>query len=202
MAGHGSDEGGGWIWLVIIAGLAYWYFGTGKKPLQIETSPVVGAPLPPPQGASPPVTQPTTEPPTPAPETHNYNFAEDGAYGYVSAVSEEDRKRGVAIGDVLLFRYLGKSEGLYRIQWLNDSGQVISYYECPRQCGAIKAYAGGTMHRIPYNPQSLVGAAFEDAFLGKLRAKPIATPKPLVAEPAIEEPAQTTPSANGAAPLS
>lgn len=199
MAGQGNDEGGGWIWVVIIAGLAYWYFGTGKKPLQIETTPYVAPPLPATIATTPPTSQPAAKPPPPAPETHNYDFAEDGAYGYVSAVSEENRKRGIAIGDVLLFRYLGKSDGLYRIQWLNDSGQIIGYYECSRQCRAIKSYSGGAMRRIPYNPTSMVGAAFEDAFLGKLRAKPIAVPKPVVTEPAIEEPPaiSETPSPQG-----
>lgn len=191
MAGQSSEDGGGWIWIVIIAGLAYWYFGTSEKPLQIETTPYVAPQLPPPTVISPPAIQPMAKPPTPAPESHNYDFVEDGSYGYVSAVSEEDRKRGVAIGDVLLFRYLGKSEGVYRMQWLNDSGQVVGYYECPRQCGAIKSYTSGAMRRIPYNPRSLVGAAFEDAFLGKLLAKPIAP----VTVPATEEPVQPPASA-------
>ena len=201
MAGQGSDEGGGWIWVVIIAGLAYWYFGTGKKPLQIETTPYVASPSPAKAETSAPSVQPTAKPPPPAPESHNYDFVEDGSYGYVSAVSEDDRKRGVAIGNVLLFRYLGKIEGVYRIQLLSDSGQVTGYYECPRQCGAIKSYVGGAMRRIPYNPTSMVGAAFEDAFLGKLRAKPIAIPRPRIAEPPIEESIETTPSTNGAASL-
>ena len=40
-------------------------------------------------------------------------------YMYVSAVSEEDQKRGMKTGDVVMFRYLGKEGGIYRLELID-----------------------------------------------------------------------------------
>jgi hypothetical protein len=103
------------------------------------------------------------------PKTHNYNDKDGNTYEYVSAVSEEDAKKGKAVGDVSLFAYRGVFDGRYRISSVDNGGRTEWYYECSNPCGVIKEYRGGqVVDRVPYNPGSVIGSAFEDAFNGFL----------------------------------
>lgn len=45
--------------------------------------------------------------PLPTLPDHNYDERQGETYFYISAVSDEDRKRGIAVGDVYSFSYLG-----------------------------------------------------------------------------------------------
>lgn len=117
---------------------------------------------------------------------HNYDLREGGAYGYTAAVSEEDQKKGRAAGDVLMFKYAGLSDGAYHLLLLGDDGQVIGTAECPEQCVAIKErFTDGGAKRVAFTESSVIGAAFEDAFRGKLvkvqehrTASPVSAPMP------------------------
>lgn len=105
----------------------------------------------------------------PVPRVHNYQDRDGTSYEYVSAVSEEDTKKGKAVGDVSLFAFRGAHDGLYRLSAVDNDGRTQFYYECSNPCGVIKEYREGRLvERVPYNPGSVIGAAFEDAFNGFL----------------------------------
>src|SRR4051794_4948791 len=58
----------------------------------------------------------------PEPPPHRYDFKEGLTYGYISAVSEEDRKKGKATGDVVTFTYQGDEGGIYRLAMVDPKG--------------------------------------------------------------------------------
>ena len=100
--------------------------------------------------------------------TPNFVQEENGTYFYVTAVSEEDRKKGKAVGDVIGFRYLGKNnKAQHVLATVSDDGQVISKAYCSEPCALIKR-SDGT--RIVYDPSSIIGAAFQDAMNGLMKA--------------------------------
>ena len=120
---------------------------------------------------SPTIASTEAEPPTapqvaavPAP---NFVQEENGTYFYVTAVSEEDHKKGKAVGDVVGFRYIGKNnKAQHVLVSVSDSGQVISKSYCSEPCAIIK-HSDGT--RVPYDPNSIIGAAFQDAMNGLMK---------------------------------
>lgn len=113
--------------------------------------------------------------PPPAPvvvpaATANWDFREGQEYGYVAAVSEEDRKRGRAAGSVHLFRYLGQEDGKHVLVSLGDDGAPFARSYCASPCVAIKTVFGdGGVRRIAYDTDSVIGAAFEDAIAGRMK---------------------------------
>lgn len=112
---------------------------------------------------------PAASPVPPAPEvaSHNYDEREEWTYYYVAAVSEEDRKRGRAVGSVHAFQYLGRNAlGEHIIASIRSDGTVSYRAKCAASCRIIHTDNGD---RIAYAPASIIGAAFEDAFRGKLR---------------------------------
>lgn len=110
-----------------------------------------------------------------------YDDSENGVYFYASEVSEEDQKKGKALGSVSGFRYLGQdASGRYKLGLVSDNGTVISRYACSSPCKIIKDLDNG--ERIPFNSASIIGAAFEDAINGLLKEQPKAA---VAAEPKI-----------------
>jgi hypothetical protein len=107
---------------------------------------------------------------------HLYELRDGEKYGYIAAVSEEDQKRGKAAGDVALFIYRGHDGDTYKIDAVTASGTIVVDYECKRPCNAIKQYSYGGVSYIGFTPDSLIGAAFTDAFNGYLVPAPL--PKP------------------------
>lgn len=107
-------------------------------------------------------------PPKPAYVPH-FDDREGETYFYASAVSEEDKKKGKAVGSVVNFRYLGESGGVHKIASVDDTGRALLQFECSTPCKIIKRTFHGQTERIPYDPQSVIGAAFEDALNGSLR---------------------------------
>ena len=104
--------------------------------------------------------------PAPVPVA-NFVEEEKGTYFYVTAVSEEDQKKGIAVGDVVGFRYFGKNEkGQHVLASVTDDGRIVSKASCSEPCTIIKR-ADGT--RIAYDPSSIIGSAFQDAINGLLK---------------------------------
>jgi hypothetical protein len=107
--------------------------------------------------------------PTPVAPSPNYDEREGESYLYVAAVSEEERKSGKVAGEVVTFRYLGVRNGVHRIETLTDAGSPIDVAECTSPCKVIKVIrADGTTDRIGFTSSSIIGSAFEDAFMGRL----------------------------------
>ncbi len=122
------------------------------------------------------VPQPDAEPVI---SLHRYAFKEGELYGYIAAISEEERKRGKAAEDVIMYRYRGFQDAVDRLEALDSSGRIIAYNECSRPCVAIKYNSYGRVERVAFNPRSVIGAAFEDAANGRLIAvRPPPPPKP------------------------
>lgn len=132
--------------------------------------------------------QQTAEVLTPQPR---YDDSENGIYFYASSVSEEDKKKGRAVGDVVGFRYLGQeSSGRYKIGMTDDAGAVIFRYSCASPCKIIKNMSSG--ERIPFDNESIIGAAFEDAINGLLEEQ---TKAAIMEEPAYPKFVSTVPKA-------
>jgi hypothetical protein len=133
-------------------------------------------------------------PPLPA---HNYDDRNGLIYSYVSAVSEEDRKRGKAVGDVVSFAYLGRRSGKHTLAQVDTYGRILGYSYCSQPCRII-TNSDGT--QFGYSDLSIIGAAFADAIAGRLeiaqenepRRVPPATSTPTPSPASIPSPEPTT----------
>ena len=175
----GQDEGCGWLVLIAAGAGLYFYF---KKP---EPAPLIAtAPLSLEAGNTLGSTALPTivEPPPPPKPVHNYDFREGDTYGYEAALSEEDRKKGNAARDVVIYRYVGLIEGKHTLEALSADGTISSVSQCAPNCHAIRTWAGGQSYVRAYDHSSIMGAAMEDAINGRLRK-----PKPPVFRPTPKE---------------
>lgn len=103
-------------------------------------------------------------PAQPLPPAHRWEYREGDLYGYQTELSEEDKKAGKGASDVLMFRFLGKRGDVYRLQ--AENGPIFS---CENPCEVVKAtIAGQVVDRVTYNPDTVIGGAFEDAFNGQM----------------------------------
>ena len=102
----------------------------------------------------------------------NYAEEEDGIYSYISAVSEEDKKQGKAAGNVIRFAFRGIKDGRYVVSLVDDDGKTLTDSECSKPCRVIKTQLGDEVVRQEYTPESMIGAAFQDALSGKLKVTP------------------------------
>ena len=103
--------------------------------------------------------------PPPKPE-HRYADRDGDVYFYIMALSEEDKKKGKAAGGVVGFRYIGETNDVYRLQDAIPYGAINA---CSNPCKVIKTTRhDGGIERVEFNPDSIIGAAFTDAFNGYL----------------------------------
>lgn len=112
-----------------------------------------------------------TEPPViltkPQIPDHNYDERRGDTYYYIAAVSEEDKKKGLATGQVIAYQYLGtNSSGEHILANLRNNGTVSHRARCIKPCRIIDTDYGG---KIAYSSISIIGSAFDDAFRGKLQ---------------------------------
>lgn len=112
---------------------------------------------------------------------HRYDFKEGLTYGYISDISEEDKKIGKAVGEVMMFTYHGGEGGIHKLRSVDPKGQEIARYECSTPCVAIKASMGSTIDRIAYSTDSVIGSVFQDAMNGHLEPVPKPSPPSIVA---------------------
>jgi hypothetical protein len=192
-----SDEYGGLIFIgLLIAGIWWWNSGPEGEVSKREIAspamvPATGIGSEPETGIGP---MPIAPPASVAAPAHNYDFKDAGMYGYVSAVSDEDKAKGKALGDVTLVAYRGAAAGVHRLTLLDDAGRTIGDYECEQPCRVIRALTNGVVsRRVAYNPGSIIGAAFQDALGGRLATLPKSvTPQN---RQQLEKPQQTAPRA-------
>lgn len=103
----------------------------------------------------------------PSQPDHNYDERRGSTYFYVAAISEEDEKRGRAVGSVSTIQYLGQNgEGQHILASLRPNGTINYRAKCANPCRIIDTDYGDP---IAFSPNSIIGAAFGDAFRGKLR---------------------------------
>jgi hypothetical protein len=107
----------------------------------------------------------------PGPETRaNFDENEGDIYHYATAVSDEDKAKGRAVGEVISFRYLGVQSGKHVLENVNPDGRVLGRADCAAPCRIIVRRYGQLTDRLPFDPSSVIGAAFEDAISGHLVA--------------------------------
>lgn len=117
---------------------------------------------------------PTTAAAASAAPAHAWTYKDGQDYGYPAAISEEEQKNGQAAASITMIRYLGAKDGVYRVQ-LVDLGVVAS---CTNPCQVIKFGSGPEAQRFVFNPLTIAGEAFTDAFNGQLAVyTPAATVK-------------------------
>jgi len=107
----------------------------------------------------------------------NYAEEEDGVYSYIAAISEEDKQKGKAAGSVVRFAFRGVQDGNYVLSLVDDAGETVSDSECGKPCRIIKSRFGDSIVRREYTPDSMIGAAFQDALNGHLKVKPVRVPQ-------------------------
>jgi hypothetical protein len=98
----------------------------------------------------------------------NYGDSEGGIYMYATAVSQEDRAKGKEVGNVVMYRYFGEEDGTYTIASVDEDGALMGRHTCRNPCKIIKSNYSGQISRTPFSTNSVIGAAFEDAFNGHL----------------------------------
>jgi len=106
----------------------------------------------------------TTAAPTPF-----YDQKEGDNYLYISALSDADKEAGKKAPDVTTFRFAGEKDGIYTLQSIDSSGSVAATLECTRPCKIVSIKYGGRTERMGYSEESVMGAAFQDAFNGFLQ---------------------------------
>lgn len=99
------------------------------------------------------------------PSDHFYDLKEGDEYSYSSAPSENDMASGDQVGNVSTFKYLGESGGVYTLAGLGNDGRIEFRLRCTNPCSIVKADNG---EKLPFNPETVIGVAFRDAFGGKL----------------------------------
>jgi hypothetical protein len=171
MSDKSTDEWSGLLFIALIAA-GIWWWNSGSEP----SAPAAVASFPAPKdysenaSATVPLVSPQAAPSPPPLPTHKYDFEDKGVYGYVAAVSDEERAKGRATGELSLFAYRGSKQGVHRLTMYNDAMVRFGDYECETPCRVIRSLSGETVvRRIPYNPSSILGAAFADALAGRLR---------------------------------
>lgn len=90
----------------------------------------------------------------------------------------------------MMFAFRGVKNGLYRVSTVDESGQSTANYECTKPCAVIKRKTYYGVTRMSFNPASVIGLVFTDAFAGNLRLSRDPS------EVAAQAPAASVPSAN------
>ena len=92
---------------------------------------------------------------------------------------------------MVAYQYLGRDEeGRHVLALMNPNGTVRTEAACATPCRIIDVSDG---RKIPYSTRSIIGAAFEDAFRGKLKVADWA--KDEIVEPVPAKPVAGPPTA-------
>jgi hypothetical protein len=90
--------------------------------------------------------------------THNWLYRSGQDYAY-----EAQPSAGQTVPTTQIYRYLGQHDGVFRLQ---VDGETAT---CPDPCEVITLHTGlFHVERVAFDPDSLIGAAFADAFDGQL----------------------------------
>lgn len=113
-----------------------------------------------------------------SPETYvpepNYVQQEKDLFMYVGALTEEEQASGMS-KPVILYRYHGREDGVYRLERVADDGSSLHFVECIYPCRVAKTTNfAGTVTRDAVERGSIIYSAFQDAANGLL----VATSKP------------------------
>jgi hypothetical protein len=94
--------------------------------------------------------------------THNWLYRKGQDYAYQGEASADPRAGSSPVA-VQLYRYLGERDGQYQLSF---DGETAT---CANPCQVITISAGlFHVERVDFDPDSLIGSAFTDAFNGQL----------------------------------
>lgn len=99
-----------------------------------------------------------------APPEHNWISYQNGEYAYTVSISENEKKAGQAAEKVIMYRYLGFRNGAYTL-FMPADGAIAT---CQNPCTVITIGSGTGAEHFAYSPESVIGAAFQDAINGQL----------------------------------
>lgn len=101
--------------------------------------------------------------PAAASTAHNWAYRVGQAYAYRGEPSPDGAGAAPGAPAVQLYRYLGDRGGVFTLQF---DGETAT---CAVPCQTIYIHAGAFhVERIAFDPDTLIGAAFTDAFNGQL----------------------------------
>ena len=117
-----------------------------------------------------PVTSPSSSPMRKPP--HNYHVNDGFDYGYEKAVTEEEKKKGLRVGDMMILKYLGERNGT--LQFLHDYYGDRIIFECQKPCEFVKtmAFRNGVFFLKKHDrlvQDSIILSASQDAENGYLK---------------------------------
>lgn len=174
----------GWVFWILIGGAAFagYHYFSSKEPVKtqkpasyeqiIEPPPQVEQIITPPVQNALPVFQPE----------HRYDATEDRVYFYLGAASDEERKRGVASGPTMAFRYYGEDkQGEHVFRSYTANGYPIQFYYCKDPC---KLMRDDSSVRTVVNDETIMGALVEDMRNGFLKKSKRQNPVPTAEPPA------------------
>jgi hypothetical protein len=111
--------------------------------------------------------------PPPASTSRNWQYRVGQEYAYQGEPSEDQKKAGQSTPAVQMYRYLGEHDGVFKLQ---VGGETAT---CANPCQVITVRSGlFHVERLAFDPDSLIGAAFTDAFNGRLEIYNPAKPAP------------------------
>lgn len=101
--------------------------------------------------------------PPPTATAHNWQYRDGQDYVYQGELPADQKTAGSSTAAVQRYRYLGEHDGVFKLQ---VDGDVAT---CANPCQVITLATGGFhVERLAFDPDSLIGAAFTDAFNGRL----------------------------------
>lgn len=114
-----------------------------------------------------------TNAPAEMPPDHYYVYAEkDGTYGYTRPLSQEDINSGTAENELVLIRYLGEQNGIYKAITTNPDGSE-GLISCSKPCQFITVQTidnGQVINKEVIPAADTLGQAImTDAINGKLK---------------------------------
>lgn len=123
-----------------------------------------------------PAPAPVPAPAAPQPPSHSYAMVDNGTYGYESALSEDDVRKGTATKPLIMMRYVGNKNGTYVIVILgqdSNNSAVVTRVSCQAPCQFAKSelISGDTVIKtetLRLTPDSIVGGMLSDAISGQL----------------------------------
>lgn len=96
--------------------------------------------------------------------SHNYKIEEGDHYGYVTPLTQGDEESG----KLHLFRYLGKNNGLYTVEYIKEDGAPQFTLSCTDPCKFLNLDVRGEVSREEYHASTIGGMVIDDAIAGKL----------------------------------
>jgi hypothetical protein len=103
--------------------------------------------------------------------TPRYDERDGSKYMYVGALSEDDQAAGKKAPDVTTFQFAGKKGEVFVLEALDGDGSVAGTVECKNPCKIVTVRYGPVTEKVGFTPDSIMGAALQDAFDGFLEVK-------------------------------